>query len=189
MKIPLIKPFIPPEAKDKVWEVLESGYLTEGPVTAEFEKSVKDHIGCKHALAVTSCTTGLEIALKALGIGPGDEVIVPDYTYPATADAVALVGATIVIVDVSPRTMLMDYDALAAAVTQRTRALIPVSIFGNPLDHDKLTAIKEKHSLYSSKMQPVPWGPHLNVIKSVRRRTSRFSACIPENSLQQGRAV
>jgi dTDP-4-amino-4,6-dideoxygalactose transaminase len=148
LKIPLIKPYLPPETKKRVWEVLESGYLTEGPVTAEFESAVKNFIGCRHAIAVTSCTTGLEIALRALNIGPGDEVIVPDYTYPATADAVAIVGATVVIVDVSPQTMLIDYDALESAVTDRTKAIIPVSLFGNPLDHDILAAIRKKYDLY-----------------------------------------
>lgn len=148
MKIPLIKPYLPPETKERVWEVLESGYLTEGPVTQKFETALKEYIGCNHAIAVTSCTTGLEIALRALNIGPEDEVIVPDYTYPATADAVAIVGATIVLVDVSPQTMLMDYDAMEAAITDRTKAIIPVSIFGNPLDHNRLAAIKNKYGLY-----------------------------------------
>ncbi|MBU4288588.1 MAG: aminotransferase class I/II-fold pyridoxal phosphate-dependent enzyme, partial [Proteobacteria bacterium] len=107
--IPLIKPYITQEIKDKVCEVLDSGYLTEGPVTKEFEEVFKSYIGCNHALAVTSCTTGLEMALRVLGVGSGDEVIVPDYTYPATADVVAIVGAKIVIVDVSRETMLIDY--------------------------------------------------------------------------------
>ncbi len=147
-KIPLIKPYLPPETKEKVWEVLESGYLTEGPVTQKFETAVKNYIGCDYAIAVTSCTTGLEIALRALDIGPGAEVIVPDYSYPATADAVAIVGATVAIVDVSPKTMLMDYDAMEAAITDRTQAIIPVSIFGNPLDYDRLAAIKTKYNLY-----------------------------------------
>ena len=148
MKIPLIKPYLPPQTKEMVCNVLESGYLTEGPVTADFEAAVKDYIGCQHAIAVTSCTTGLEIALRALSIGPGDEVIVPDYTYPATADAVAIVGATVVIVDVSPRTMLMDYDAMEAAITDRTKAIIPVSLFGNPLDHNRLANAKKRHDLF-----------------------------------------
>jgi len=147
-KIPLIKPYIPKEAKDKVLEVLESGYLTEGPVTHEFENLVKNYIGCEHAMAVTSCTTGLEIALRALNIGPGDEVILPDYTYPATADAVAIVGATMVIVDVSRETMLIDYDAIERAVTEKTRAIIPVSTFGNPLNYSRLNKIKDKFNIY-----------------------------------------
>lgn len=146
--IPLIKPYMTQEIKDKVCEVLDSGYLTEGPVTQEFENIFKNYIGCGHAIAVTSCTTGLEMALRALKIGHGDEIIVPDYTYPATADVVAIVGATIVMVDVSRDTMLIDYDALEQAITPRTKAIIPVSIFGNPLDYERLNTIKEKHGLY-----------------------------------------
>jgi len=146
--IPLIKPYITQEMKDKVCTVLDSGYLTEGPVTKEFEEAFINYIDCRHAIAVTSCTTGLELALRVLGIGPGDEVIVPDYTYPATADVVGIVGAKIVIVDVSRETMLMDYEALERAITHRTKAVIPVSIFGNPLDYDILKVIKEKYGIY-----------------------------------------
>jgi len=146
--IPLIKPYITDDVKTKVCEVLDSGYLTEGPVTRAFEDEFNTYIGSSHSLAVTSCTTGLELALRALGIGAGDEVIVPDYTYPATADAVAIVGADIVIVDVSRDTMLIDYDRVETAVTERTKAIIPVSIFGNPLDYERLNAIKAKRSLY-----------------------------------------
>lgn len=147
-KIPLIKPYITDEIKDKVCEVLDSGYLTEGPVTSEFEEVFKEYIGCKYALAVCNCTVGLEVALRALGVGPGDEVIVPDYTYPATGDVVAMVGAKIVIVDVSKDTMLIDYDQVEAAISEKTRAIIPVSIFGNPLDYERLKAIKEKYGVY-----------------------------------------
>lgn len=136
------------EIKDKVCEILDSGYLTEGPVTREFENAVKQYVGCKHAIAVTSCTTGLEMALRVLNIGPGDEVIVPDYTYPATADVVAIVGATTVLVDVTPTNMLIDYNTLEKAITPRTKAVMPVSIFGNPLDYDQLNAIKEKFGVF-----------------------------------------
>lgn len=147
-KIPLIRPYITQEVKKKVCEVLDSGYLTEGPVTKQFEEVFRSYIGCNNAIAVTSCTTGLEMALRALGVGTGDEVIVPDYTYPATADVVAIVGATIVLVDVSKDTMLIDYRAIEAAITEKTRAVIPVSIFGNPLDWNRLNQIKRKHGLF-----------------------------------------
>jgi dTDP-4-amino-4,6-dideoxygalactose transaminase len=147
-KIPLTKPYISQSVKNKVRAVLESGYITEGPVTKEFETFFKKYIGCEHAIAVTSCTTGLEMALRALNIGPGDEVILPDYTYPATADAVAIVGAKIVLVDISRDTMLIDYDQVQHALTEKTKAIIAVSLFGNPLDHDRLNVIKEKHSLH-----------------------------------------
>ena len=125
-KIPLIKPFITKEVKEKVCEVLDSGYLTEGSVTKEFEELFKTYIGCAHALAVTSCTSGLEMALRAIDVGPGDEVIVPDYTYPATADIVAIVGAKVVIVDVAKETMLIDYDKIEEAISDNTKAIIPV---------------------------------------------------------------
>ena len=147
-KIPLIRPYITDEVKARVCEVLDSGYLTEGPVTREFEEMFQEYLGCAHAIAVSSCTTGLEMALRALQIGPGDEVIIPDYTYPATADVAAIVGAKIVLVDVNPDSMLIDYDRVEEAVTENTKAVIPVSIFGNPLDYDRLHAIKEKYGVF-----------------------------------------
>lgn len=147
MRIPLIRPYVTEEVKAKVIAVLESGHLTEGPVTRELEAAFRGYVGCRHALAVTSCTTGLELALRSVGIGPGDEVIVPDYTYPATASAVAIVGATAVIVDSSAATMNLDYDAAEAAIGPKTRALIPVSLFGNPLDYARLNAMKSRHGL------------------------------------------
>jgi len=147
-KIPLTMPYISPEVKDEVLQVLDSGHLTEGSVTREFEHSIKDYIGCEHALAISNCTVGLEVALRALGIGHGDEVIVPDYTYPATAAVVGIVGATIVLVDVDPETMLIDLDATEKAINEQTRAIIPVSIFGNPLDYGRIWNVKEKYNLY-----------------------------------------
>jgi len=146
--IPLVKPYITDEVKEEVAKVLDSGYLTEGSVTGELEETFRDYIGCAHAIAVCNCTVGLEMALRVLGIGPGDEVIVPDYTYPASATVVNIFGATAVLVDVDPRTLLLDYDALENAVTDKTRAIIPVSLFGNPLDWERLNKIKQLYGLY-----------------------------------------
>jgi dTDP-4-amino-4,6-dideoxygalactose transaminase len=146
-RIPLIQPYITDDIKARVCAVLDSGYLTEGPVTRELESAFRQYTGAAHAIAACNCTVGLEMALRALGVGPGDEVIVPDYTYPATASVAAIVGAKIVIVDVSPDTMLIDYDALEAAITPRTKAIIPVSIFGNPLDYGRLNDIKARHGV------------------------------------------
>ncbi len=148
MKIPLIKPYITQSIKDKVSDVLDSGYMTEGSVTREFEKKLKEYIGCKYLHCVTSATTGLEVALRALGIGPGDEVIVPDYTYPATASVISIVGAKAVIVDVSREDMLLNFHALENAVNSNTKAIIPVSLFGAPLNYDKLNEIKEKYNIF-----------------------------------------
>jgi dTDP-4-amino-4,6-dideoxygalactose transaminase len=147
-KIPLIKPYLNEAIKDRVFEVLESGYLTEGPITCELEKMFSQYTGASHALAFTSCTTGLETALRAMGVGSGDEVIVPDYTYPATANVVNIVGATTVIVDVDPNNMLIDYSEIENAITSYTKAIIPVSLFGNPLDYDRLNSIKNKYGIY-----------------------------------------
>ena len=132
----------------RVAAVLDSGYLTEGAVTHELERTFADYVGAPHAIAVTSCTTGLELAFRAVGIGAGDEVIVPDYTYPATASAVAMVGATPVIVDIDEKTQLINCAAAEAAITTKTRAICPVSLFGNPLDYDALNRLKQAHNLY-----------------------------------------
>ena len=134
--------------KQKVLEVLDSGYLTEGPVTRDFEQKFANYVDAPFAIAVTSCTTGLEIALRALGIGPGDEVIVPDYTYPATAAVVNIVGAHCKIVDIDLHSMLIDYDKIEQAITPNTKAIIPVSLFGNPLDYSRLGQIKSKYGLF-----------------------------------------
>ncbi|MDJ0789330.1 MAG: DegT/DnrJ/EryC1/StrS family aminotransferase [Myxococcota bacterium] len=135
-RIPLMRPTVAPDTGERIAKVLESGMLTEGSVTREFESSVAAWLGVDRALSVTSCTTGLEAALRALGIGPGDEVLVPDYTYPATASVVRLVGAEVVLVDVEHDTMRVSAAALEAAITPRTRAALPVSLFGSPLDAD-----------------------------------------------------
>ncbi len=147
IKIPLIKPYINNRVKEKVLEVLESRYLTEGPVTHEFEETFKNYIGCRHAIAVTSCTTGLELALRVLRVGPGVEAFSRLYV-PATADVVSIVGATTVIVDISRDTMLVDYAAIERAITAKTKAIIPVSLFGNPLDYNRLGKIKKEHGVY-----------------------------------------
>lgn len=146
-RIPLMRPFVDDLVRRRVLDVLDSGQLTEGAVTLELEAAFARYVGCAQAIAVTSCTTGLELALRALGVGPGDEVIVPDFTYPATAMAVNIVGATPVLVDVSPDSLLIDCDAVEAAITPRTKAVIPVSLFGNPLDYGPLDALRARHGL------------------------------------------
>jgi dTDP-4-amino-4,6-dideoxygalactose transaminase len=147
-KIPLIKPYLPDTIRDAVFTVLESGCLTEGSVTKEFENSVRRFIECGYCLAVTSATVGLEIALRAIGVSSGDEVIVPDYTYPATAAVSPIIGATSVIVDINRKTMNIDYDKIENAITDKTKAIIPVSLFGNPLNYERLSEIKKKYKVF-----------------------------------------
>jgi perosamine synthetase len=136
--IRLARPDVGAEEAAAVAEVLESGLLTMGPKVAEFEAGLAEACGVEHALVVSSGTAALHLAVLALGLGPGDEVLVPAYTFPSTANVVAHVGATPVLVDVDPRTMNLDPEQARAAVTPRTRAVIAVHLFGRPLDWEAL---------------------------------------------------
>jgi perosamine synthetase len=121
-----------------VEEVVRSGQLTMGPTVAAFEAAVAAAVGTAHAAAVSSGTAALHLALLALGIGPGDEVVVPAYTFPATANVVELCGAKAVLVDVDPDTFVLDPAAVAGAVTPRTRAVMAVHLFGRPVAWEEL---------------------------------------------------
>jgi perosamine synthetase len=123
-----------------VAEVLESGQLTMGPKVDEFEAGLAQACEVEHAVVVSSGTAALHLSVLALGIGPGDEVIVPAYTFPATANVVALAGATPVLVDVDPETMNVRPEAVASALTDRTRAVLVVHLFGRPAAWDELAA-------------------------------------------------
>ena len=130
--IRLAWPALGEEELAAVAEVLESGQLTMGPKVAEFEDELARACEVEHAVAVSSGTAALHLAVLALGIGPGDEVIVPAYTFPATANVVALAGAQPVLVDVDPETMNLRPEAVADALTERTRAVLVVHLFGRP---------------------------------------------------------
>jgi len=136
--IKLARPDVGPAELAAVAEVIESGQLTMGSKVAEFEDALADAVGTAHAAAVSSGTAALHLALLALEIGPGDEVIVPAYTFPATANVVELCGARAVLVDVDPETFLVDPAAVAAAVTPRTRAVMAVHLFGCPVEWEAL---------------------------------------------------
>jgi perosamine synthetase len=132
--IRLAFPDVGEEELDAVREVLESGALTMGPKVAELEELVAAACGVEHAVAVSNGTAAIHLAVLALGIGPGDEVIVPAYTFPATANVVRLAGAEAVLVDVDPSTFNLDVDRVYDAVTPRTKAVLAVHLFGRPLD-------------------------------------------------------
>jgi len=122
----------------EIREVLESGQLTMGPKTVEFEQLLAPRAGTSEAIAVSSGTAALHVAVLALGIGPGDEVLVPAYTFPATGNVVALAGATPVLVDVDPETMNIDPEDAARKVTPRTKAVLAVHLFGRPARIEEL---------------------------------------------------
>ena len=141
--IRLAWPDVGAEEARAVAEVLESGQLTMGPKVAEFESGLAAATGTGHAVAVSSGTAALHLTVLALGLGPGDEVLVPAYTFPATANAVALAGATPVLVDVDPETLNVDGARLAGALTPRTRAAMAVHLFGRPVGWDAFEALPE----------------------------------------------
>jgi perosamine synthetase len=133
-KIFLMRPFVGDEELSAVKKVFDSRYLTEGPVTKEFEQAFAQFVSAKQAIAVTSCMTGLELAVRALGLQKGDEVIVPDFTHPATGDCVYQAGADAVLADVDLVTYNITPEAVQDAITKKTKCIIPVSWGGNPID-------------------------------------------------------
>lgn len=141
-------PFSPPDVGDaeieQVAEALRSGWITTGPKTKELERQVAALCGTERAVCLNSQTACAEMALRLLGIGPGDEVITSAYTYTASASVVCHVGAKLVLVDTQPDSLEMDYDAVEAAVTERTKAIIPVDLAGVPCDYDRIFAIVER---------------------------------------------
>ena len=127
--------------------VLDSNYVNDGDVTREFEQRIAKLVGAKHGVAVTSGTTAIYLSLIALGIGHGDEVIVPDITFIATANAASMAGATVVLVDVEARTLNMSVAALEAAITSKTKAVIPVHVSGRGADMENILRVCAQHDI------------------------------------------
>ncbi len=138
-------PFSPPDIAEAevelVAEALRSGWITTGPKTKELERKIAAFCGTDRAVCLNSATAAMEMTYHALGVGPGDEVIVPAYTYTATASAALHVGATVVMVDSQKDNVQMDYDQLADAITERTKVIVPVDLGGIVCDYDKIFAI------------------------------------------------
>jgi perosamine synthetase len=146
--IRLAKPDVGDAELNAVADVISSGQLTMGRHVTEFEAALAETVGTAHAAVVSSGTAALHLALLALEIGPGDEVIVPAYTFPATANVVELCGARAVLVDIDPDTFNLDTAAVAAAVTARTRAVMVVHLFGRPVEWEALqTAVPQEVAL------------------------------------------
>lgn len=146
-------PFSPPDMTEaeaqEVREAILSGWITTGPKTKEFERLIAICCQTKKAVALNSATAAMELTLRVLGVGPGDEVIVPAYTYTATASVVHHVGAKIVMVDVAPDSFEMDYDRIADAITERTKVVMPVDLGGVMCDYDRIfAAVESKRELF-----------------------------------------
>jgi perosamine synthetase len=147
MKIPQIEPWIDERELDQLRQVTESAWLVEGPKTEQFERRFADLVGCRYAVTVNNATVALYVSLRALGIGPGDEVILPDFTFIATLNAVTWAGATAVLTDVVEETWNIDPGGVEGAVTERTRAILPVHLYGQSADLEALEDIARRHGL------------------------------------------
>ena len=146
-------PFSPPDISDaeafEAVKAIKSGWITTGPRTKEFEKVIAKYCGVNRAVCLNSQTACAEMALRALEIGPGDEVITSAYTYTASASVICHVGAKLVLIDTQPDSFEMDYDKLSEAITEKTKAVIPVDLGGVPCDYDRIFKIvNEKKNLF-----------------------------------------
>lgn len=145
--IPFSPPDITEEEIEAVAEVMRSGWITTGPKTKEFEQKIAEYVGLPKAVCLCSGTAGLELTLRILGIGPGDEVVTSAYTYTASASVIHHVGAKIVLVDTAPDSFEMDYQKLADAITTKTKVIIPVDLGGVMCDYDSIYKVvdNKKH--------------------------------------------
>jgi dTDP-4-amino-4,6-dideoxygalactose transaminase len=145
--IPVARPFIGEEEEHRVLEVLRSGWVTQGPRVAEFEEKFAAYIGCDHAIAVSSCTTALQLALWVGGIQQGDEVICPSLSFIATANCIAYSGATAVFADIDLATYNLDPNEVESLITPRTKAILAVHQIGLPAELDALQRLAAKHGI------------------------------------------
>jgi perosamine synthetase len=146
--IPISKPVFGEEEINAVKEVLVSGFVVQGKKVEEFEKKFADYISVNHAIAVANGTIALDIALKALGIEEGDEVIVPSFTFISTANAILFQAAKPVFTDVDEKTFNINHNDVLEKITSRTKAIIGVHLFGHPFDVNAIQEICEDHNLY-----------------------------------------
>ena len=148
MQVGIAKPYLGPEEKESVLEVLDSGQLVQGKWVAEFEERFAALHGARHAVGVSNGTTALMASLMAHEVGPGDEVVIPSFSFFATASSVLSVGARPVFADIEPTTFTMSVDAAEAAITERTKAIMPVHLYGHPADMPAFEALASEHGLF-----------------------------------------
>lgn len=147
-QVPLVQPVLDGNELEYVTDCIRTGWISsQGKYVRQFEETFGRYVGCPQALAVSNGTVALHLALVTLGIGPGDEVIVPDLTFVATVNAVLYVGATPVLVDVDPDTMAMNMDIVERIISKKTRAIIPVHLYGHPADMSQVMALARRHGL------------------------------------------
>ncbi|HEV8342735.1 MAG TPA: DegT/DnrJ/EryC1/StrS aminotransferase family protein [Candidatus Binatia bacterium] len=139
------RPWLGEEEEKEILDTLRSGWLTTGAKTHQLEKLFAEYVGCKHAIGLNSCTAGLHLALAALGIGPGDEVITTPMTFAATANVIVHQGAKPVFVDVEPETLNIDAQRIESRITEKTKAILPVHLYGHPCDMEIILGLSQKY--------------------------------------------
>src|SRR5579863_6431940 len=145
--IPIAKPFVGREEEEAVLQSLRSGWLSQGPRVAEFEKKFAEYVGAKHAIAVSSCTTALHLAFIGANLGAGDEVLCPSLSFIATANSIRYVGAEPIFVDIDPVTFNIDPKKVEAAITPRTKAILAVHQIGLPAAMNEINEIARRRNL------------------------------------------
>jgi perosamine synthetase len=145
--IPLAKPYFDSEELDEIKTVLDSGWVSQGPKVKEFEEKCANYLDVKYAIAVNNCTAALHLALLSIGIKKGDEVLVADFTFPATGHSVLYCGAKPVFIDVDPKTYNIDPEFIEEKITDKTKAIIPVHTFGQPAEMEKIIKITKNYNL------------------------------------------
>jgi len=148
MNIPIARTSLTEQEINSVLEPLKTGWLVQGPKVEEFEQKWSAFVGVEHSIAVTSCTTALHLSLAALGFGPGDEAIVPAFTWISTANVIEHLGGRVVFCDIDLDTFNMEPDQIESKITPRTKAILPVHLFGMAADLDTTLAIAQKHNLW-----------------------------------------
>ena len=167
----------------RIQKVLESGAYINGPEVAELEQKLAQHTGSKHCLAVASGTDALLIPMMALGIGPGDEVITSAFSFIATAETIVLAGATPIYVDIDKKTFNLDVKKIEAAITPKTKAIVPVSLYGRAADLDEINEIAKKHNLFVIEDTAQSYGAHYKNRKSGACTTAAGTSFYPAKPL------
>lgn len=142
-----VRPWVGEEELEELRNTLESGWLTTGPKSERFEEALKSYLGCRNVVAVSSCTAALHLSLIACGVGPGDEVVVPDLAFMSDAGVVELTGAKPVLADIEPETLTISVADLRRRITPKTKAIIPVHYGGHPCELDEIIELAEEHDL------------------------------------------
>jgi perosamine synthetase len=186
MQIYLSRPDITDKEIEAVCEVLRSPNLSLGPKLTEFEKAFTDYTGSKRAVAVNSGTSGLFLSMLALGIAPGDEVITTPFTFIASASSIMMAGAKPVFVDIDPENLNIDPAKIEARITDRTKAILPVEVFGNPASLDKVSEIAQKHNLPLIEDSCEALGSELNGKKAGTFGTMSVFAFYPNKQITTG---